>query len=75
MKKHEIIDGIQTVLTFALIFAVFILAMVMFTGCSTSQPCAAYKERPKIERGTMKSRASDPHPRMVRTNKYQHGLR
>jgi len=32
MKKHEMIDGIQTVLMFAVIFALFILAMIMFNA-------------------------------------------
>jgi hypothetical protein len=63
MKKSDVIDGIQTVLTFALIFAVFILAMIMFTGCgSTNDLCPAYKPKKQVERTTMNSRATDPKP-------------
>jgi hypothetical protein len=75
MKRHDIIDGIQTVFAFTLIFAVFIIAMVMFSGCSSTQLCSAYKDKPKIERVRMKSHASDPHPRLIPAFRPQPGSR
>lgn len=66
MKKHDLIDGIQTVMTFALIFCAFWLAMVLFAGCGSTQMCAAYKDKPKVERTEQKSRASDPKPKISR---------
>lgn len=68
MKKADLIDGIQTVLTFLLIFATFYFAMVIFSGCgSTQSVCPAYKDKPKVERTKVSSRASDPKPRVYRS--------
>ena len=67
MKKEIIIDGISTFITFVMITVLLALAVCMFGSCTASQPvCPAYKVKPKVERTTQHSRASDPKPRVSR---------
>lgn len=66
MRKHDLIDGIQTVLTFALIFATFYFAMMIFSGCGSTRMCPAYQEHAKVEKTKRKSTPSDPKPRISR---------
>jgi len=76
MKKSDVIDGIQTVVMFAVIFALMILALSVFSGCgSTNSVCPAYKPKKQVERTVMNSRASDPKPPARKSYKNVPGAR
>ena len=67
MKKQNWITIAHTTLNFAIVFAVLWAVLVMFSGCgATASVCPAYKVKPKVERTTQHSRASDAKPRISR---------
>jgi hypothetical protein len=73
--KDKIIDGLLTVTIFTVISLMLGLLVLSMSSCGSTQSCAAYKDKPKVERTEQKSKASDPKPRISRGYVQYNGAR